>query len=382
MEKLKLHINAVRVNPILLSKRSRVSGISLRESWLKSTGISRKMKSFNLITPRSPSDQIIKNSSIGYERKTQAKKCVRGIVVSKKVNRPKTPCSDINSEDDLSEERILISGSASYVLGKQIGNGAYSIVKEGIKKPDEMRVAVKIYKRSLNNKKTQDTKNEVRILKKLDHKNVVKFYESIETADNLYLVFEFISEQSLCVYLHSKRKERLTEDVVRTIFAQIVAGVSYLHSKDIVHRDIKLDNMLIDSNLKIKLIDFGFATILERQKRLSTFCGTPNYMAPEIVSKKMYYGKPADVWALGIVFFALLTSTFPFYAKEKRDLYRKIIGGKFVVPEYVSKEGKALIEKMLRVDPSKRSSCKEILDSPFLTVVKSVTSLKLRTHRP
>ncbi len=117
----------------------------------------------------------------------------------------------------------------------------------------------------------------------------------------------------------------IREATARRIFKQVAEGVAYLHSHNIVHRDLKLDNILIEESTRmVKLIDFGFSVVVGNGVKLKVFCGTPSYMAPEIVRKHEYDGKPVDIWALGVLLFVLLTGTFPFRGISEQDLYQKI----------------------------------------------------------
>ena len=131
---------------------------------------------------------------------------------------------------------------------------------------------------------------------------------------------------SLHSYLKSKPNRKLDEIEVKRLYKALVEGINYCHTKNIVHRDIKMENILIDDNKKVKIIDFGFSVISEPDKKLNIFCGTPSYMAPEIVSKINYKGLPADIWALGILLFALLTGTFPFRGNKSIIYNRNLIG--------------------------------------------------------
>ena len=116
--------------------------------------------------------------------------------------------------------------------------------------------------------------------------------------------------------------------------------MDYCHNKCIAHRDIKLENILLDDDNNLKIIDFGFSTCIPNDKKVKMFCGTPSYMAPEIVSKKEYCGPPADIWALGVLLFALLCGTFPFKGSNDKDLYKRIARGEFTVPDHVSARAK------------------------------------------
>lgn len=138
--------------------------------------------------------------------------------------------------------------------------------------------------------------------------------------------------------------------------------MEYLHSLNIAHRDIKLDNILIEEKTNmIKIIDFGFSVIQNPTQKLKIFCGTPSYMAPEIVQKKEYDGKAVDMWALGVLLFAMLTGTFPFRGISEQDLYYKIQRGQFKVPDSVNKDAKRIIYRLLEVDYKRRMTAREVI---------------------
>ena len=146
----------------------------------------------------------------------------------------------------------------------------------------------------------------------MDHPNIIKLYTTIDTGKQVVLVMEYIGKLSLYQYLKQKNKKRLSEQETKKIFRKIVRGVEYLHSKKIAHRDIKLDNIMVNKNYDVKIIDFGFSLFTSSSKKLSLHCGTPSYMAPELVAKKDYVGQPVDIWALGVLLYKLLTGYYPF----------------------------------------------------------------------
>lgn len=171
---------------------------------------------------------------------------------------------------------------------------------------------------------------------------------------------EYAGHSSLHSYLKSKPGRKLREDECKFIFKQVVEGICYLHSKNIIHRDIKLENLLLDESRTLKIIDFGFSMCIKNDQRINNFCGTPTYMAPEIVSKKEYYGPPIDVWALGVLLYVLLCGTFPFRAQEEKELYKKIIKGNFEFPPHLSYGSKNLISKLMMYNPSERIQTKDV----------------------
>jgi MAP/microtubule affinity-regulating kinase len=167
---------------------------------------------------------------------------------------------------------------------------------------------------------------EIQTLSQMDHPNIMALFEVIDTRMNVNLVMEMCNGKSLYHYIKKKENMRLPEELCRIIFRQLVDGIAYLHSNDIVHRDLKLDNILIDPSdgNRIKIIDFGFSIRASADQKLTLFCGTPHYMDPDISRKKDYNGHAADVWALGVILFILLTGKLPFFGEFEQDLYRKI----------------------------------------------------------
>ena len=167
-----------------------------------------------------------------------------------------------------------------------------------------------------------------------------------------------------------------TENECAKMFFQLMSAVEYMHSHDVAHRDIKLENVLIEQKSgTVKLIDFGFSCL--SKERLKIFCGTPSYMSPEIVSKKEYYGGPSDIWACGVLLFNLLVGTFPFKSvTTEKDLFRKILRGIFNYGqrESLSNEVKDLIKQMLAVDPSERPTATMILNHSWFKQTGCVKS--------
>ena len=196
-----------------------------------------------------------------------------------------------------------------YIIGKQIGQGAYAVVRIGLHKPTNQKVAMKIYKKykleEPNRRKS--VKREIKLMEKMRHQHIIQLYEIIDTQKYVILVMEYIGGGSLHGYLKSKPNRRLEENDAKRIFREIVESLKYCHSRCITHRDIKLENVLLDDHGTIKMIDFGFSTCIPNDKKIKIFCGTPSYMAPEIVTKSEYCGPPADIWALGVLLFTCLS---------------------------------------------------------------------------
>ena len=193
-----------------------------------------------------------------------------------------------------------------YEIGKVIGKGAYAIVKMCKNKITQEKFAMKIYeKKNLNdNIKKKCVSKEIEILKKLNHPNIVKLYDTIITDKYIILVQELVNGISLREYYNTqiRHQKNISENKFKfltLIFKQIFSAFDYIHKKNIAHRDIKLENILLTRNNEIKIIDFGFGHYNPRNYLQKFFCGTPNYMAPEIIMKKEYDGEKADMWSLG-----------------------------------------------------------------------------------
>ena len=155
---------------------------------------------------------------------------------------------------------------------------------------------------------------------------------------------------------------QVKEQVCRRFFKQIAEAFDYLHAKGIAHRDIKLDNILIEEKTNmIKIIDFGFAAFCTNGQKLRIFCGTPSYMAPELVRKHEYDGRQVDMWALGVLLYALLAGTFPFKGANETELYGRIQRGIVKYPEMMSKDAKGIINKLLEIDSRRRYKASDLM---------------------
>lgn len=193
-----------------------------------------------------------------------------------------------------------LAGIGNYVFQKTVGEGNFAKVKLSKHKLTGAEVAIKIIdKTQLDEKKLNKLYREVRIMKLLHHPHIVKLYEVIETKNTLFLVMEYSSGGELYDYLvvHGKMKEK----EARSKFRQILSAVSYCHKKRVIHRDLKAENLLLDSNLDIKIADFGFSNHFDPDQKLDTFCGSPPYAAPELFQGRKYTGPEVDIWSLGVI---------------------------------------------------------------------------------
>lgn len=167
--------------------------------------------------------------------------------------------------------------------------------------------------------------------------------------------------QVLSHFYKSQTNKRLNEIECASIFKQVVEAIGYCHRNGIFHRDIKPENVLIDKYRRIKLIDFGFSVKSTASTKLTLFCGTPNYMSPEIILKREYLGGPSDVWALGVMLFVLTCGYFPFKGKDDKELHKKIVNVSVSFPPHASEELTGIISSMLKFNPASRPTCEQVL---------------------
>ncbi|XP_015205827.1 MAP/microtubule affinity-regulating kinase 3a isoform X11 [Lepisosteus oculatus] len=250
----------------------------------------------------------------------------------------------------------------NYRLLKTIGKGNFAKVKLARHILTGREVAIKIIdKTQLNPTSLQKLFREVRIMKILNHPNIVKLFEVIETEKTLYLVMEYASGGEVFDYLvaHGRMKEK----EARAKFRQIVSAVQYCHQKHIVHRDLKAENLLLDADMNIKIADFGFSNEFTLGNKLDTFCGSPPYAAPELFQGKKYDGPEVDVWSLGVILYTLVSGSLPFDGQNLKELRERVLRGKYRIPFYMSTDCENLLKRFLVLNPSKRGTLEVREDS-------------------
>ncbi|XP_077143752.1 serine/threonine-protein kinase MARK2 isoform X15 [Ranitomeya variabilis] len=294
----------------------------------------------------------------------------------------KTSSGGGNSKPNMLRCRTSIPTSAdeqphigNYRLLKTIGKGNFAKVKLARHVLTGKEVAVKIIdKTQLNSSSLQKLFREVRIMKVLNHPNIVKLFEVIETEKTLYLVMEYASGGEVFDYLvaHGRMKEK----EARAKFRQIVSAVQYCHQKFIVHRDLKAENLLLDSDMNIKIADFGFSNEFTFGNKLDTFCGSPPYAAPELFQGKKYDGPEVDVWSLGVILYTLVSGSLPFDGQNLKELRERVLRGKYRIPFYMSTDCENLLKKFLILNPSKRGTLEQIMRDRWMNVGHEDDELK------
>ena len=254
----------------------------------------------------------------------------------------------------------------NYTLGIELGSGAFGKVVLGKHIITGEKVAIKILDKTILNQTPEDyelVKKEMSILKLVKHKYIIQLYEILQTPKYIFIIMEYCEGKDLMDYILSKNY--LPESEALKYFQQLINALFYLHSQNIAHRDIKIDNLLLDHNKNLKLIDFGLSTKYQQNKLLDQPCGTIVYSAPEVLEGKLYHGMLADIWSCGIVLYGMLFGYLPFSEDDDRINKKNIIEGKFEIPENISLNAKDLLKHMLDINPMTRYTLQEIKAHPW-----------------
>ncbi|XP_066537419.1 serine/threonine-protein kinase PLK4 isoform X2 [Hoplias malabaricus] len=249
-----------------------------------------------------------------------------------------------------------------------LGKGSFACVYRAKSVNTGLEVAIKMIDKKAMQKAgmVQRVINEVEIQCRLKHPSILELYNYFEDSNYVYLVLEMCHNGEMSRYLKD-RKKPFTEEEVRHFMHQIVKGMLYLHTHGIMHRDLTLSNLLLTSNMNIKIADFGLATQLKLpSEKHFTMCGTPNYISPEVATRSAH-GLESDVWSLGCMFYAFLTGRPPFDTNTVKQTLNKVVLGEYQMPTHVSSEAQDLIQQLLQKDPTLRPSLSAVLDHPFMT---------------
>ncbi|XP_006361314.1 CBL-interacting protein kinase 18-like [Solanum tuberosum] len=254
-----------------------------------------------------------------------------------------------------------------YELGRLLGQGNFGKVYYGRNLESGQTVAIKVIDKEKVQKAglTEQTKREISVMALVKHPHVVQLYEVMATKSKIYFVIEHAKGGEL---FNKLTKGRLKEDVARKLFQQLINAVEFCHSRDVYHRDLKPENLLLDENGNLKVSDFGLSALAESKRQdglLHTTCGTPAYVAPEVISRKGYEGVKADIWSCGVILFVLLAGYLPFYDSNLMNLYRKICRAEYKCPHWFPLEVRKLLSRILDPNPHKRISIGKIKESSW-----------------
>lgn len=257
------------------------------------------------------------------------------------------------------------SSIGKYQLNRTIGEGNFAKVKLAVNTENGQFVAIKIIdkQRVIKNNLMYQVKREIRTMKLLNHPNIVRIHEVIGTKTKIYMVMDYVSGGQLSDKTSYIKK--LDEREARKHFQQLIDAVQYCHCRGVYHRDLKPENLLFDRNGNLKVSDFGLSVLQKPGDLLSTACGSPCYVAPELLTKKGYDGAPADVWSCGVILFELLAGYLPFDDRSLVNLYLKILRTEYAFPEWFTESQKKLLSRILDPNPLTRITLPEIIENPW-----------------
>ncbi|KAM0677475.1 Serine/threonine-protein kinase [Binucleata daphniae] len=280
----------------------------------------------------------------------------------------KSDCSTINSSCAYVDENFFFDGKkvGKYLITKSLGSGSFSSVKQGVNMLSGETVAIKIVKREVEDgeKKEERVYREVLISSLLCHPHIVRLKNFYFNEGFFFLIFEYVNGSMLLDVILEEGP--LPENVARRYFRQLLSAIGYIHENNIVHRDLKIENILIDENGNIKLVDFGLSNFYDNRRFLETCCGSLYFAAPELLIGKKYIGPEIDVWSLGIILYVLLCGCVPFDDRNMQKLHQKIKKAKLTYTKTLSNNVVSLLEKMICNDMTKRLSLEEVIDDKWI----------------
>ncbi|KAB5514417.1 hypothetical protein DKX38_028323 [Salix brachista] len=255
-----------------------------------------------------------------------------------------------------------------YQLGRTIGEGTYAKVKLAVDSTNGRPVAIKIMDRKMvmQSDLRNQVQREIRTMKLLHHPSIVRIHEVIGTKTKIYMVMEYIPGGQLADKMSYAKK--LSESEARKIFHQLIDAVDYCHNRGVYHRDLKPENLLLDGKGNLKVSDFGLCALHKTASMLTTTCGSPFYIAPELIARKSYEGAAADVWSCGVILFELLSGDLPFDERNLISLYKKISTADYTYPQWFTESQKKLISRILDPNPRKRITLPEIFEDEWFQI--------------
>ncbi|XP_023644779.1 CBL-interacting serine/threonine-protein kinase 23 isoform X2 [Capsella rubella] len=255
-----------------------------------------------------------------------------------------------------------------YELGRTLGEGTFAKVKFARNVENGDNVAIKVIDKDkvTKNKMIAQIKREISTMKLIKHPNVIRMFEVMASKSKIYFVLEFVTGGELFDKISSNG--RLKEDEARKYFQQLINAVDYCHSRGVYHRDLKPENLLLDASGALKVSDFGLSALPQQVREdglLHTTCGTPNYVAPEVINNKGYDGAKADLWSCGVILFVLMAGYLPFEDSNLTSLYKKIFKAEFTCPPWFSASAKKLIKRILDPSPATRITFAEVIENEW-----------------
>ncbi|KAJ4981510.1 hypothetical protein NE237_032347 [Protea cynaroides] len=264
--------------------------------------------------------------------------------------------------DKKKEAQALLLGR--YEIGKLLGHGTFAKVyhARNVKTGESVAIKVLDKEKILRGGMIAHIKREIAILRRVRHPNIVQLFEVMATKSKIYFVMEYVRGGEL---FNKVAKGRLKEDVARKYFQQLISAIGFCHARGVYHRDLKPENLLLDENGNLKVSDFGLSAVSDQMRQdglFHTFCGTPAYVAPEVLARKGYDAAKADIWSCGVVLFVLMAGYLPFHDQNIMQMYKKIYKGEFRCPRWFSPELTRLVPRLLDTNPDTRITIPEIME--------------------
>lgn len=255
-------------------------------------------------------------------------------------------------------------------MGKLLGKGSFAKVYHARNVKTSESVAIKVIDKDKIKKcgLMDQIIQEISVMKLVKHPNIVQLYEVMATKTKIYFVIEYVKGGEL---FKKVQRGRLKEDVARAYFQQLISAVDFCHTRQVYHRDLKPENLLLDGSRNLKISDFGLSALPNCKRKdglLHTICGTPAYVAPEVISQKGYDGAKADIWACGVILYVLLAGYLPFQDKNMMDMYKKICKAELKWPSWFSSDVRKLLRRILHPNPNRRISIEEIRTHPWFRI--------------
>ncbi|KAI3450259.1 hypothetical protein Pfo_006924 [Paulownia fortunei] len=266
-----------------------------------------------------------------------------------------------------------------YELGRLLGQGTFAKVYYARSVQTGQSVAIKVIDKEKIMKVgiIEQIKREISVMRLVRHPYIIHLYEVMATKTKIYFVMEYAKGGEL---FNKVAKGKLKEDVARKYFQQLINAVDFCHSRGVYHRDLKPENILLDENENLKVSDFGLSALAESKRQdglLHTTCGTPAYVAPEVINRKGYDGAKADIWSCGVILFVLLSGYLPFHDSNLMEMYRKIGKAEFKCPHWFPHEVQKLLSRILDPNPNGRISIARIKENSWF---KRGLSSKTKIH--
>ncbi|KAJ4901492.1 CBL-interacting serine/threonine-protein kinase 19 [Raphanus sativus] len=264
-----------------------------------------------------------------------------------------------------SNTQALILGK--YEMGRLLGHGTFAKVYLARNATSGESVAIKVIDKEkvLKSGLIAHIKREISILRRVRHPNIVQLFEVMATKSKIYFVMEYVKGGEL---FNKVAKGRLKEDIARKYFQQLISAVSFCHFRGVYHRDLKPENLLLDEHGNLKVSDFGLSAVSDQIRQdglFHTFCGTPAYVAPEVLARKGYDGAKVDIWSCGVILFVLMAGFLPFHDRNVMAMYKKIYRGDFRCPRWFPVEINRLLIRMLETKPERRFTMPDIMETSW-----------------